>query len=52
MLDREHMTLDVLCERWPEAKRGRVREVTRETYAHALPATRRPRGKWSASTKR
>lgn len=41
VLDREHMTLDMLCDRWLESKRGRVREVTRETYSHALKPVRR-----------
>ena len=44
VLDREHMTLDVLCDRWLESKRGRVREVTRETYSHSLKPVRRRLG--------
>lgn len=41
---RERTTLDTLCDRWLESKRGKVREVTRETYAHSLKPVRRHLG--------
>lgn len=40
----DRISLDTLCDRWLESRRGEVREVTRETYAHALKPVRRRLG--------
>ena len=39
--DRSKMTVDTLCGDFLEFQRGRVREVTRESYLHALKPVRR-----------
>lgn len=41
---RDATTLDELCDRWLESRRGEIREVTRETYGHALKPVRRRLG--------
>ncbi len=38
---RDETIVNELCDRWLEARRGEIREVTRETYLHALKPVRR-----------
>lgn len=40
----DRISLNTLCDRWLESRRGEIREVTRETYAHALKPVRRRLG--------
>ena len=49
-LDRDHTTLDALCDEWLEYQRGRVREVSREFYGHALKPVRRRLGNRKVQT--
>lgn len=41
---RDTTTLNDLCDRWLESRRGEVREITRETYQHSLKPIRRKLG--------
>lgn len=41
---RDLTTISQLCDRWLEARRGEVRELTRETYSHELKPIRRKIG--------